>query len=220
MTSHIKEFWKFTKSLRKTNTYPSFMTLNGVNAQHDDEIAEPFKGHVSSVYGSDHNVLPPQYYSYANSSLSLIQFNETQILSCIESLDTDKGPGCDIISNFFVVNAAASLVKPLTIIFNASVAQGVFPSRFKETLVHPIFKSGSSDDITNYRPVAILNCFAKIFEKLVHAHLLHHVSLDIFKKNKTQMPAQKWIIWHLKQTFSQVLAHFMKNPSHSRQDEP
>lgn len=105
-----------------------------------------------------------------------MQISEHDVLRCIEGLNLDKGPGWDLISNYFVVNAAAALKTPLTIIFNASLSAGIFPSRFKETLVHPIFKSGDTHDVNNYRPIAILNSFAKIFEKLVHSSLLHHVS--------------------------------------------
>jgi len=35
-------------------------------------------------------------------------------------------------------------------------------------IVTPIFKSGSKQDIDNYRPVSVLPTCSKIFEKVVH----------------------------------------------------
>lgn len=44
---------------------------------------------------------------------------------------------------------------------------GTFPSMFKISSVAPIFKTGDKTDVNNYRPIAIQNHIAKIFELLV-----------------------------------------------------
>ena len=33
------------------------------------------------------------------------------------------------------------------------------------------FKSGSTENLTNYRPISILTCFSKILEKLIYTQL-------------------------------------------------
>jgi len=38
--------------------------------------------------------------------------------------------------------------------------------------VKPLFKSGNSLDIANYRPISLLVSFSKIIEKLIHQRLL------------------------------------------------
>ncbi|MCP4489717.1 MAG: reverse transcriptase family protein, partial [Gammaproteobacteria bacterium] len=38
-------------------------------------------------------------------------------------------------------------------------------------------KSGSRTDITNYRPISLLSCFSKIFEKVMQARLVKHLKL-------------------------------------------
>jgi len=36
----------------------------------------------------------------------------------------------------------------------------------------PLYKSGYAENLINYRPISILSCFLKIFEKLIHKHLI------------------------------------------------
>jgi hypothetical protein len=50
----------------------------------------------------------------------------------------------------------------------------VFPDRLKYAIVKPIFKKGSKQDISNYRPIPLLNSFSKIFEKLIFNRLYNH----------------------------------------------
>lgn len=54
-------------------------------------------------------------------------------------------------------------------IFNTSANTWIFPGSFKNSNVGHVVKSGDKTDITNYRPISILNSFSKIFEKLVHS---------------------------------------------------
>lgn len=60
-----------------------------------------------------------------------------------------------------------ALALPLSIIINKSLNSGIFPTAWKEALIIPLFKGGDSSSVTNYRPISILNVFAKIFESLV-----------------------------------------------------
>jgi len=56
---------------------------------------------------------------------------------------------------------------PLAHIFNLSISTGIFPDSFKISKVVPIFKAGSPQDPGNYRGIALVDAFSKIFEKLV-----------------------------------------------------
>ena len=44
---------------------------------------------------------------------------------------------------------------------------GIFPDDFKIAIISPIHKSDSKLICENYRPISVLSCVAKIFEKLI-----------------------------------------------------
>ena len=57
----------------------------------------------------------------------------------------------------------------LTDIVNSDLMRNLFSfSSVKIALVRPIFKKGERTEIGNYRPVSILNCFSKIYERFLH----------------------------------------------------
>ena len=59
----------------------------------------------------------------------------------------------------------------LSNIFNKSIQLGTFPSKLKMAKVIPIFKSGDETEPNNYRPISLLSCFNRIFEKLAFERL-------------------------------------------------
>ena len=48
---------------------------------------------------------------------------------------------------------------------------GIFLQSCKTAKIVPLFESGNTQSLTNYRPISILTCFAKIFEKLIFIRL-------------------------------------------------
>ena len=50
-------------------------------------------------------------------------------------------------------------VQPITILINKSFYHGIFHDELKLARVVPIFKSGDSSKINNYRPISILSFF-------------------------------------------------------------
>ena len=66
---------------------------------------------------------------------------------------------------------------PLTKLFNKSLTTGKYPTTWKQAHVRPIFKNkGSPSDPTNYRPISLLPCLSKVFEKVVHTHIYQHLT--------------------------------------------
>ena len=58
--------------------------------------------------------------------------------------------------------------KHLTNIINNDLLKNSFFDSAKIASVRPIFKKGQRTEIGNYRPVSILNCFSKIYDRFLH----------------------------------------------------
>ena len=70
------------------------------------------------------------------------------------------------------VKLAASVIDfHLTNIINNDLSNNVFSDSAKLASVRPIFKKDDTNEIKNYRPVSILNCFSKIYEKLLNEQM-------------------------------------------------
>ena len=64
------------------------------------------------------------------------------------------------------------IVVPLKHLFNLSLLNGVFPNSMTIARVIPLFKSGTTKEFSNYRPISLLPQFSKILEKMYHSRLM------------------------------------------------
>ena len=63
------------------------------------------------------------------------------------------------------------IARTVSMLFNSSLSEGIFPQCFKTDKIIPIFKSGDSNSTANYRPISMLPLLSKMFEKLMCATL-------------------------------------------------
>ena len=60
-----------------------------------------------------------------------------------------------------------SVIKPLSLLFNNCLRDGVFPKDLEKANVIPVHKKGNKQLVSNYRPVSLLQICSKNFEKLI-----------------------------------------------------
>lgn len=173
--NNIKLFWSYTKNRKQSNSYPSVMKYGNECSDDPQRICELFSTFFMSTYKSQNPV------QNTNNTLNCISHSnhESQptisvgaVEEVLRKVDINKNGGPDKIPNIFLRNCATPLARPLSFLFNKSLMSGVFPSLFKSAFVTPIFKNGDHSDVVNYRPVALLNSIALVFEKIVHRQLL------------------------------------------------
>lgn len=172
---NIKLFWSYTKKRKQSNTYPSVLKYENNCSDDPKAISEMFSNFFMSTYKSQN----PNIDSIDTSNTTSNDLSENpsvisveEVSNMLSKIDINKNGGPDRIPNIFLRYCASQLALPLSIIFNKSLSSGVFPTTFKEAFVTPVFKSGDSSLITNYRPISMLNSIALIFEKIVHKQLL------------------------------------------------
>ena len=90
----------------------------------------------------------------------------TEAANIVHSLKNSKCEGFDVLCISPIKDTIDLIAAPLTHICNLSFSQGVFPDKLKTTKILPIFKCDDSSLFSNYRPISILPCLSKVFEKL------------------------------------------------------
>ena len=87
----------------------------------------------------------------------------------MEDLKRGKSPSHDLILNEHVIYGGDALYKSLTDLFNAILYHERIPDSWRESLIIPIYKGKGKDksDPASYRPISLIPCFCKIFEKLL-----------------------------------------------------
>ena len=109
--------------------------------------------------------------------LDSITITESEVLKLLNSLNVNKSCGPDNLPPEILKLIAILIVSPLTKLFNKSLRFGIFPSLWKQATIHPIFKKkGSASDPLNYRPISLLPCISKIFEKIIFNRVYKHIS--------------------------------------------
>lgn len=188
--SNIKKFWAFSRKKKQSNTYPASMTDGISSSVNSTGICNMFASFFERSSRSTHHSTPPQYSSMASCPISLdsITINENEVFNSISKIDINKRGGPDGVPNVFLKGCAIGLSKPLSMLFNKSLENGICPSAWKSSSLTPIFKSGNKNDIHNYRPIAKQNSFMKLFESIIHKSLAGHVNNLISKFQHGFMP--------------------------------
>ena len=115
-----------------------------------------------------------------SSSFGFVGFTESAVYNAIMSVANKDSAGEDNIKIEVVKECAVLLVAPLTYLFNRSVQDGIFPTVLKTAVVVPVYKGGDKTEMTNYRPIALLSVFSKVFEILMKERILSFLTQNNF----------------------------------------
>ena len=113
------------------------------------------------------SLLPPS----SNESLVLLPTDPVEVKSIIISLKNSSACGVDQIPISVIKSVIEHISPILASLINFSLQEGIFPNALKVAKILPVYKSGNHMHITNYRPISLLNCFSKIYEKVLYNRL-------------------------------------------------
>ena len=175
-----KQFWSAYRSItKKINRIPSVISDEISSATSSLDRATMFNSKFTSYFNHPTvNFSVPSISTISDinrPTLSTIQCNEDDVMEVLGGIRTRTACGPDGITSVMLKKCAPSISKPLSTIFNSSLATGRLPSSWKYSNVVPIFKSGDPEIVDNYRPISLLSLVSKILERIVHNHLLSHI---------------------------------------------
>ena len=93
-----------------------------------------------------------------NQKFTLNEVNEQTVTRILENIPAKNSCGYDDIS----------IIKPLTIVINQVLNNGIFPDKLNIAKVVPIFKSGDCALTNNYRPISLLPVISKVIETIIY----------------------------------------------------
>ena len=111
-------------------------------------------------------------------------FKESEILKLLQNLDVNKSCGPDGLHPKMLKELSATISKPITIIFNSSMCQGLVPKLWKEGNIIALFNKGDKTEPGNCRPVSLTSVICKTMEKLVRETIVKHMSANKLFSNK------------------------------------
>ena len=109
--------------------------------------------------------------------------DETYMGNAIRKLMNGKASGPDGVPTTIIKDVRDLITKPLTMIFNSSLMNGVFPDIWKIARIIPTFKSGAKKDVNNYRPISVISVFSRILERIAHGQLYEFNTIQYQNKD-------------------------------------
>ena len=153
---------------------------------YDEVISEPsliansFNSFFSEIANEIRNKIPvtktcpDSFIQASNVNFDFIRCNHSLVILSLEtktSLDIDD-------LNTKVLKKVADLIStPLSHVINLSFDTGVLPVKLKISRTVPVFKTGSSTNLSNYRPISCLPVISKIIERMFSKQLYSYVNV-------------------------------------------
>lgn len=144
---NTKESWKVLNQLSGRKREKNEITLleNGIQITDNVLVANIFQHYFMSIVGTS-EVFPNNYLTLGDRVSYTFSFDfvsSSDITIILKMLDIGKATGIDDISPFILSQTSDDIAKHLEILINQMFSHGVYPSKLKETVVHPIYKKES-----------------------------------------------------------------------------
>lgn len=130
---------------------------------------------IQPLEASGNNVPITSYIQSSKDSIFVLPSIPTDIHKIIKGLKTTNSVGYDGISTRVIKYVSEVICAHLSHIINLCITSGVYPDALKISVIKPIHKKNSKEQITNYRPISLIPIISKIFEKYIYKVLYSYV---------------------------------------------
>ena len=179
---NTSKLWKLVNKLSnkendKTNLI-EYLKIENLETYNSKVIAEEFAKHFSQVGKRFAEQIPTSTHSIEQYLTNIIPNPKTmfmepttqmEIKRLVSQLPNKDSSGHDNLSNRLLKQIVDPILEPLTMIFNRSITEGVFPRGMKDADVTPLHKSKEHYLVTNYRPISLLITISKLLEKVIYS---------------------------------------------------
>ena len=196
--NNSKKTWRLINEItcrkKRTRNFIESLKLSNENITRDPKlIADSLNNFFVNIGTNMSNQLPPSHLNPEHflhkhctpqrNSFFLSPTCPAEVAKIINSFSTNKASGPDGISAKFFKLGAPALCHILSPLINKCYQFGIFPQPLKLARVIPIFKGGSADTPSNYRPISIISIISKLIEKLTYNRLISFINSNSILTN-------------------------------------
>jgi hypothetical protein len=182
-TGNPKKVWEINNEIihnvKNTNESEISLKIDNQMVDSDTEVANCLNEFFVSVGSSGSSTLQPiVIHRQVPQHISFSIFPPTspdELKSIIKNLE-NPAAGHDSIKTSFIKENIQFFAPFLSKQINIAFQTGKFPSILKIAKIKPIFKQGDKTDPTNYRPIALLSIFSKIYEICIKNRLFKYIN--------------------------------------------
>ena len=159
-----KEYWRLIKQNCNKN-------LNLENQIAPEQWIDYFENLLNTNAESENDTLLQEIVQNHDASDLDSPITDDEIISSIKSMNPGKSPGPDGIVIEMFKSTLGQILPFLKTLFNDVYDRGEVPADWCESIICPIFKSGSNREPQNYRGISLMNSISKIFNGILTARV-------------------------------------------------
>ena len=202
-SSDSNKMWKLFNDFKKRNKdveepcTPLRLIDNSLTSS-DCEKSQEFARYLRSVHQTPDNPIFDGSFKKEIDGIIKSAKSERCDSGCIKDINVKKfkellqltkansAPGEDEITYDLLKTCSDECIQKLCVILNKCLKENVFPNAWKKAKVIMVPKPGRDHNIAaNHRPISLLSCLGKIFERYIYEHLMSSLTGKNFF-NKTQ----------------------------------
>ena len=154
----------------------TIIDASGSPVTNDMEKANLFNNYFGSVCTTDNGDIPAVNKIVPdNVALDDIDFNRNAVLRALKKIKPNESSGPDNLPPVFFRKLSNVLAEPLSILFSSFMSIGKLPEDWKNATVLPVYKSGLSSQVENYRPISLTCVACKVMERVIASSMLQYL---------------------------------------------
>lgn len=221
-------FWKLISRQRprQSRVYPE-IEYGSITANTPQSVADVFATYFEIIYApKNNNNYDEENLQNINKLYDIIksenecdkrleyEISESEVNQAVNSLKLRKAPGIDGIQAEHLKYGGHKITFYLCKLFCGIIKCGMIPTEWKKGIIVPIYKGDNKikNSPDSYRPVSLLSCLLKVFEKILHNRISDAIISEIRFPNPQQQGFQKDLScitagFNLQETISHYIDH-------------
>ena len=175
--NNIGSFYKYVnKKIANGCSVGKLINSAGKPVFDDTEKADLLNSYFCLMGTDDNGVAPVLERTAPNGvNISNVSFSPDSVKRAIKKMKSGKSSGPDGLSSIIFKQLSDSLALPLSLLIETFMSTSSVPNEWRAAHVVPVFKSGSSAQVANYRPISLTCIACKLMEKIINVNLLGYL---------------------------------------------